>query len=159
MTWRMNLREIVNISDSWEPEFMTIIIVTWQLRVTLDSIRNSCDVFVEVTIRFTEYPPFFPFSTCDGLEGLAELAGGRFILLTFKAFRWTPPTSALRTPSIGEFKGWQGWNFCTISFAKTQSLNFDPSNISAFWQTSFLGLNTCTYSIKDFQRVTGRTAC
>ena len=27
----------------WEPEFMTIC-VTWQLRVTLDSIRNSCDV-------------------------------------------------------------------------------------------------------------------
>ena len=29
--------------DNWEHEFMTII-VTWQLRVTLDSIRNSCDV-------------------------------------------------------------------------------------------------------------------
>ena len=29
--------------DIWEPEFM-IIFVTWQLRVTLDSIRNSCDV-------------------------------------------------------------------------------------------------------------------
>ena len=32
-------------SDNWEPEFMTII-VTWQLIVTLDSIRNSCDVCV-----------------------------------------------------------------------------------------------------------------
>ena len=30
-------------SDNWEPEFMTIFVV-WQLRVTLDSIRNSCDV-------------------------------------------------------------------------------------------------------------------
>ena len=30
-------------SENWEPEFMTII-VTWQLSVTLDSIRNSCDV-------------------------------------------------------------------------------------------------------------------
>ena len=29
--------------DNWEPEFMTIF-VSWQLRVTLDSIRNSCDV-------------------------------------------------------------------------------------------------------------------
>ena len=28
-------------SDNWEPEFMTI---TLQLRVTLDSIHNSCDV-------------------------------------------------------------------------------------------------------------------
>ena len=43
MTWLVYLCEIVDISDSWEPEFMTII-VTWQLRVTLDSIRNSCDV-------------------------------------------------------------------------------------------------------------------
>ena len=32
-------------SDNWETEFMTIF-VAWQLRVTLDSIRNSCDVFV-----------------------------------------------------------------------------------------------------------------
>ena len=31
--------------DNWEPEFMTLF-VTWQLRVTLDSIRNSCDVFL-----------------------------------------------------------------------------------------------------------------
>ena len=30
-------------SDNWEPEVMTIF-VTWQLIVTLDSIRNSCDV-------------------------------------------------------------------------------------------------------------------
>ena len=30
-------------SDNWEPKFMTIF-VTWQLIVTLDSIRNSCDV-------------------------------------------------------------------------------------------------------------------
>ena len=29
--------------DNWETEFM-IIFVIWQLRVTLDSIRNSCDV-------------------------------------------------------------------------------------------------------------------
>ena len=32
-------------SDNWEPEFMTIF-VTWQLIVTLDSIRNSCDVWL-----------------------------------------------------------------------------------------------------------------
>ena len=30
-------------SDNWEPEFTTIF-GTWQLIVTLDSIRNSCDV-------------------------------------------------------------------------------------------------------------------
>ena len=31
-------------SDNWEPEFMTIFVI-WQLIVTLDSIRNSCDVY------------------------------------------------------------------------------------------------------------------
>ena len=32
--------------DNWEPGFMTII-VTWQLIVTLDSIRNSCDAWIQ----------------------------------------------------------------------------------------------------------------
>ena len=32
-------------SDNWEPEFMTIF-VTSQLIVTLDSIRNSCDICI-----------------------------------------------------------------------------------------------------------------
>ena len=32
---------------NWELEFMTIF-VTWQLRVTLDSIRNSCDVYYTI---------------------------------------------------------------------------------------------------------------
>ena len=32
-------------TDNWEPGFMTIF-VTWQLIVTLDSICNSCDIFV-----------------------------------------------------------------------------------------------------------------
>ena len=31
-------------SDNWEPEFMTIFVI-WQLIVTLDCIRNSCDVW------------------------------------------------------------------------------------------------------------------
>ena len=34
-----------NNSDNWEPEIMTIFVI-WQLIVTLDSIRNSCDVFL-----------------------------------------------------------------------------------------------------------------
>ena len=33
-----------NNTDNWEPGLMTMF-VTWQLIVTLDSIRNSCDVF------------------------------------------------------------------------------------------------------------------
>ena len=34
--------------DNWEPEFMTVF-VTWQLRVTLDIICNSCDVLDRTT--------------------------------------------------------------------------------------------------------------
>ena len=39
-------------TDNWEPGLMTIF-VTWQLVVTLDSIRNSCNVFV---INFPTLP-------------------------------------------------------------------------------------------------------
>ena len=35
------------------------IFVTWQSRVTLDSIRNSCDVFTELPGNFTELPQRF----------------------------------------------------------------------------------------------------
>ena len=40
-------------SDNWEPEFMTIF-VAWQLRETLDSIRNSNDVHL-TTIRIVKW--------------------------------------------------------------------------------------------------------
>ena len=43
-------------SDNWETEFMTIF-VTWQLRVTLDSIYNSCN-FCEV------YPAYKSSKLC-----------------------------------------------------------------------------------------------
>ena len=39
--------------DNWEPEVMTIF-VAWQLRETLDSIRNSNDVHL-TTIRIVEW--------------------------------------------------------------------------------------------------------
>ena len=38
-------------SDHWEPEFSQSFF-TWQLIVTLDSIRNYCDVYIEVMIEF-----------------------------------------------------------------------------------------------------------
>ena len=43
-------------SDSWEPEFMTFF-VSWQLRATLDSIRNSCDVWM-FKLVFSHRLPF-----------------------------------------------------------------------------------------------------
>ena len=45
-------------SDNWEPEFMTIF-VTWQLIVTLDSIRNSCDVLYNFREFEGEWSPFW----------------------------------------------------------------------------------------------------
>ena len=46
-------------SDDWESEFMTIF-VTWQLRMTLDRIRNSCDVFFpHIPLWFLWYLRYF----------------------------------------------------------------------------------------------------
>ena len=42
-SWRLDIWDTDYNSDNWEPDIMTII-VTWQSIVTLDSIRNSCDV-------------------------------------------------------------------------------------------------------------------
>ena len=47
-------------SDNWEPEFMTIFVI-WQLIVTLDSIRNSCDVlfmFINILSMLTLFLVF-----------------------------------------------------------------------------------------------------
>ena len=46
MTW--DIWETDYNSDNWDPEFITIF-VAWQLRVKLDSIRNSCDVLFETS--------------------------------------------------------------------------------------------------------------
>ena len=37
---------IKNDMLTWEPEFMTIFVI-WRLRVTLDSIPNSCNVYIK----------------------------------------------------------------------------------------------------------------
>ena len=47
-------------TDNWEPEFMTIFVI-WQLIVTLDSIRNSCDVFFK-------HPPNTLQTPCNTLQ-------------------------------------------------------------------------------------------
>ncbi len=68
-------------SYNWEPKFMTIF-VTWQSRVTVDSIRNSCDVyfwgvdyclllllFITIIIWGVDYYQYsgpWSFSTGDG---------------------------------------------------------------------------------------------
>ena len=53
-------------TDNWESAFMTIF-VTWQFIVTLDSIRNSCNVFLmklemlkELIVRETLLNPIQP---------------------------------------------------------------------------------------------------
>ena len=48
-------------SDNWELEFMTFF-VSWQLRVTLDSIHNSCDVWRRcIFVWHAECPSILPF--------------------------------------------------------------------------------------------------
>ena len=58
------------ISDNWGPEFLTTC-VTWQLRVTLDRIRNSCDVFLILSGSFVFF--FFLFGLYKCLSGCSRL--------------------------------------------------------------------------------------
>ena len=56
-SWRLvTFETLITILTNWEPEFMTII-VTWQLIVTLDSIRNSCDVLQNTRFLLTVKNP------------------------------------------------------------------------------------------------------
>ena len=55
-------------SDNWEPGLMNIC-VTWQLRVTLDSIRNSCNVWTK-----KQNPPSFSLLECMALPVPLSLA-------------------------------------------------------------------------------------
>ena len=51
-------------SDNWEPEFMAIF-VTWQLRVTLDSIHNFCDVSID---HWCDYKSSFKLKVHPGWD-------------------------------------------------------------------------------------------
>ena len=72
-------------SYNWEPEFMTIF-VTWQSRVTLDSIRNSCDVLKRNFKKsFLGHPSLQQQSTwhiCENLAHSAKYTGG--IIVTWQ---------------------------------------------------------------------------
>ena len=54
---RLNTWDTDYISDNWEPEFMTIFVI-WQWIVTLDSIRNSCDVWVYNLNQISDWNQF-----------------------------------------------------------------------------------------------------
>ena len=56
-------------SDKWEPESMTIF-ANWQLRLTLDSICNSCDVFICI---------WFLFTICQTQEKYHIIAGQKIL--------------------------------------------------------------------------------
>ena len=104
-----NLHEIV---DSWEPEFMTII-VTCQSIETLDSIRNSCDVWEqheEMILDidkngFRRSPlPFTVTFHCEGIQVL-EREWGRAVRrvkmsTASPSRRWTQPILQLLSDSF-----------------------------------------------------------
>ena len=45
-------------ADNWEPRLTTIFVI-WQLFVTLDSIRNSCDVLKKSILKMTLHLQYF----------------------------------------------------------------------------------------------------
>ena len=73
-------------TDNWEPGFMAIF-VTWQLIVTLDSIRNSCDAFFEpfpyVISRKGHSPCSKPQNlSIDGFPNILDIVNPCFVLQT-----------------------------------------------------------------------------
>ena len=66
-----NIWDTDYFSDIWEPEFMTIF-VTRQLRVKLDSIRNSCDASNQVTPQVSVISIFIPQVTPTAAKSLAK---------------------------------------------------------------------------------------
>ena len=77
-------------SDNWEPEFTTIF-VTWQLRVTLDSIRNSCNVLL--LIEFQSQDAWVPIIMLDDLlpgNGWPGRRHGHHCLLCLQVSRDSP---------------------------------------------------------------------
>ena len=82
-----DMSNTVNNSDDWEPEFMTIF-VTWQLRVTLDSICNSYDVWkVRNYVREVLHScDVFKFRFCTHDAQSQEYGCSKSSLINFKLF-------------------------------------------------------------------------
>ena len=79
-------------TDNWEPEFMTIF-VTWQLIATLDSIRNSCDVFLKMQYISIASPQQHPSPwLCSWQCSSRPLQWGG-------TCRWCTPSGSPQTPA------------------------------------------------------------
>ena len=77
-------------TDNWEPEFMTIFVI-WQLIVTLDSIRNSCDVsrYIQPRNQTTwKYWPFnFLFKMCHWcVKWILHLVPSKNLYICYSCF-------------------------------------------------------------------------
>ena len=128
--------------DNWEPEFMTIF-VAWQLRVTLDSIRNSCDVLAMVLLQW-------------------RFEADAFNLLMLQRLGVSPPPrqkQAPRGPDLHNHIFQWMFNICHLSFDSFQCRKpyFQP-HISLFglaenliWSLKSNGLHIfSTWPIKQY---------
>ena len=74
-------------SDNWELEFMTIF-VTWKLRMILDSIRNSCDVYNDPLFIKIGYFGNFSIPRCARLADMCILDISRLGFFLHWFGRW-----------------------------------------------------------------------
>ena len=96
-------------SYNWEPEFMTIFVM-WQSRVTVDSIRNSCDVSYRELLNHT----IVQVST----QNIS--VGGKKPRVSKKAhISWTQAPRHLNIPQntskmviLYFYKMWSRWSTC-----------------------------------------------
>ena len=107
--------------DKWEPEFMTIF-VTWQLIVTLDSIHNSCDVYITKRNFSTGYFLYLTKKSIDGTGGSNFTNPRRHYLIhvflkcisrdkNLYILQWKPNcASPIKKANISFFSLFGGWS-------------------------------------------------
>ena len=99
--WEHLQRAILVTCDNWELDFLTIF-VSLQLRVTLDSIRNSCDVYSQEACIDVQ---IFEFSLSSGGNNAKRLA-------------WYNEANFALSTNCAKLLVKQStiWEFCCLSF-------------------------------------------
>ena len=113
-------------TDNWEPGFMTII-VTWQLIVTLDSIRNSCDVFYNF-YNFWQLTTIFTIQTI----AFAILTIEKTILETCDIWDTDYNSDNWESEFMTIFVIWQ--SIVTLDSNCNSCVVWERKNVSCFWK-------------------------
>ena len=132
--WNGDLIETCDIwdtdynTDNWEPGLMTIF-VTWQLIVTLDSIRNSCDVLN--TWRIDSFNTRTPKNECGNSCPLPSKKGntGSWFIRLFVGEGGKPCHMFKFSPSD------QNWQYLQGPLPDSQSWSLSTAYQAAFcWE-------------------------